>query len=366
MNRIHEKYINRCFELARLGYGTVSPNPMVGSVIVKNDNIIAEGFHKKAGSDHAELDAFKNATESVKGATLYCNLEPCCHTNKKTPPCAQRIIQEGITKVVIANLDPNPAVAGMGVKLLRENGIEVVTGILEEIGLELNEIFFTHITQKRPFIHLKMAQTLDGKLATTTMDSKWITNEKSREHVHQIRNGYDAIMVGANTVRLDNPSLTVRIPNQKAKGIYRVIISLSGNFDIDSNVLTDEFKEKTIIISSNSEDNTRFPNFILGKVNSEMKLDLQDILSQLYLSFGITSLYIEGGKETLTSFIKEELFDRISIYIAPKIIGDGHNVFGDLDIKEMKNAINFHSQKVMSFDNDIYFTALRNKKCSQV
>jgi diaminohydroxyphosphoribosylaminopyrimidine deaminase/5-amino-6-(5-phosphoribosylamino)uracil reductase len=170
-------FMKHCFYLAEKGRGMTSPNPLVGCVIVQNDEIVATGYHRKAGLAHAELDAIENTQANLKGATLYCNLEPCCHTNKKTPPCAQRIILENISKVVIANLDPNPYVAGRGVELLRKNGIEVITGVLEEEGEKLNEIFFKNMREQKPFVHLKIAQTLDGKIATNTGSSQWITNE---------------------------------------------------------------------------------------------------------------------------------------------------------------------------------------------
>ena len=228
MNKNFEKYMHMTLELAKKGAGLVSPNPLVGAIIVKDNEVIAQGYHKKVGLAHAEVDALNNATAPVDGATLFCNLEPCCHTNKRTPPCAPQIIEAGIKKVIIANLDPNPEVAGKGVKLLQDHGIEVVTGILEKEGQQLNEIFFTHITKGKAFVELKMAQTLDGKMASMSGDSKWITSEESRKLVHQHRLNYDAIVVGANTARFDDPSLTVRLDKVWPK--KRLILSKSGNY----------------------------------------------------------------------------------------------------------------------------------------
>ena len=199
----HSYYMKICFQLAKKALGNTYPNPYVGSLIIDSSGeIISKGYHKESGQDHAERDAIKNATRSIVGATLYCNLEPCCHTNKKTLPCAQYLIESQISKVVISNLDPNPAVAGKGVKLLQDAGIEVVVGIEREKGETLNEVFFHHIKKQTPFVHLKWAQTLDGKVATLNYDSKWITSETARIHVHQERALYQAILVGANTCLL--------------------------------------------------------------------------------------------------------------------------------------------------------------------
>ena len=359
MIKEYEKHIKRCFELALWGVGKVSPNPLVGAVIVKDDKVIAEGYHKAVGLDHAELDAIKNASCDLKGATLYCNLEPCCHTNKRTPPCAQRIIKEGITKVVIANLDPNPEVAGNGVKLMEEAGIEVITGILKDEGKEINEIFFHHITQKKPFVHLKMAQTLDGKLASKNKDSKWITSEESRANVHQIRENYDAIMVGANTVREDNPTLTVRIPGKETKGILRIILSLSGELKRDLNIFNDEFKHLTyVIIPTNLKKIFPFQT-ITCDLNDNGEFNLEQLLNKLYLDFNIKSLFVEGGQLVHTSFIHQHLYNKISVFVAPKILGSGHETIGDLGSELIADAVQFENAKWKTVGPDIVFTALR-------
>lgn len=352
-------YMKRCFELARFGTGKVAPNPLVGAVIVKGGKIIAEGYHKGPGLAHAELDAIQNAECNLQGTTIYCNLEPCCHTNKRTPPCAQRIISEGITKVVISNLDPNPLVAGEGVKLLKEAGVEVITGILEKEGLELNEIFFHHIVNQRPFIHLKMAQTLDGKLASKSMDSKWITSTDSRENVHKERNRYDAIMVGANTLRQDNPTLTVRIGNNPTKAIKRIILSLSGNLDSSLNVFTDKFSSQTfVVVPSHTEKEFNFQT-IKCPINENGEFNLEYLLNELYTKHAISSIFVEGGQQVHTSFIHQHLYDRISVYIAPKILGHGHNTIGDLGSELMSDAVEYKNLKWKQIGNDIMFTARR-------
>lgn len=323
-----------------MAVGEVSPNPYVGAVIVKDGKIIATGYHKGSGHAHAELDAINNAKESLVGSTIYSNLEPCCHTNKKTPPCAQRLILERFSKVVISNLDPNPLVAGQGVKILREAGIEVITDILKDEGEILNEVFFTHITKNRPFIHLKYAQTIDGKIATISGDSKWITSEKSREFVHTQRNQYDAIMIGAKTALADNPKLTVR-KDDKVKPIKRVILTNKILKDEKINLLTDEYKDYTIqsLLKSN--------------------LDLSSILSNLYMEHGIKSIYVEGGAKTLDLFINEKLYDKVSIFIAPKIIGQGRSPHNELQLNFIKDAIEFKNVSWKIIDDNAVMTAYR-------
>ena len=309
----HELYMQRCFELAQKGRGYVSPNPLVGSVIVKEGKIISEGFHKACGLAHAEKMARDNCTQDMQGAILYCNLEPCCHTNKKTPPCAQRIIAEGIKKVVIANLDPNPLVAGKGVELLRASGIEVITGIMENVGAELNEIFFHHIIHKTPFIHLKWAQTQDGFMARSDGSSKWISCEEARSHVHNERWNYDAICVGANTLRMDNPHLTARVgPHTKA--LKRIILTESGKLPMDSHVFTDEYQHNTIIAHP---EHTK-----VSWKHSIAFSSLKDLMEKLYAQ-GICSLYVEGGAKIHQVFLQENIWNKCSVYVGNQNFGTG-------------------------------------------
>lgn len=320
--------------------GQVSPNPYVGAVIVKDNRVISTGYHRGSGQAHAELDAINNAKESLEGSTIYSNLEPCCHTNKKTPPCAQRLIKEKFAKVVISNLDPNPLVAGQGVKILRDSGIEVVTDILKKEGEVLNEVFFTHITKSRPFIHLKYAQTLDGKIATLNGDSKWITSEKSREFVHSQRNQYDAILVGAQTALSDNPKLTVRTNNTE-RAIKRIILTKKIIENTELNLLSDQYKDFTI-------------QSIL-----DSKLDLSSILNNLYKDHGINSIYVEGGAKTLDLFIKEKLYDKVSIYIAPKVIGQGKSPHSELRYNLMNEALEFKDVSWDIINDNAIMTAYR-------
>lgn len=323
-----------------MAIGQVSPNPYVGAVIVKDGKVIATGYHRGSGQAHAELDAINNAKESLEGATIYSNLEPCCHTNKKTPPCTQRLIKEKFAKVVISNLDPNPQVAGKGVQLLKDAGIEVITDVLKEEGALLNEVFFTHITKNRPFIHLKYAQTIDGKIATLTGDSKWITSEKSREFVHTQRNQYDAILIGAQTALNDNPKLTVRTQNSE-RPIKRIILTNKLIHNSELLLLNDEYKNYTIqsILNSN--------------------LDLSSILRNLYKEHGINSIYVEGGAKTLDLFIRDNLYDKLSIFIAPKIIGKGRSPHNELNFSLIKDAIEFKDVSWNIISDNAVMTAYR-------
>ncbi|MDH5581366.1 MAG: bifunctional diaminohydroxyphosphoribosylaminopyrimidine deaminase/5-amino-6-(5-phosphoribosylamino)uracil reductase RibD, partial [Bdellovibrionales bacterium] len=245
----HQIYMEKAISLAINGRGLVSPNPLVGAVIVKDGKIIGEGFHERAGTDHAEVVAIKNAIEDVSGSTLYCNLEPCCHTDKRTPPCVDLLIEKKIKRVVLCNLDPNPKVCGKGIKLLRAAGIEVELGLLEKEGKKLNETFFKFITSGLPFVHLKMAMSLDGKIALANGKSKWITCEDSRKIVHQMRFDYDAVMIGRETLNKDNPKLTIRDVESFGKCPYRIVMGNPSAMNLDSDLFIDEYKKKTIVLT---------------------------------------------------------------------------------------------------------------------
>ncbi len=324
---MHETYMRRCFELARQGMGQVSPNPMVGAVIVKNGKIIAEGFHQKHGDPHAEANAFLNAKEDVAGATLYVNLEPCCHTKKLTPPCAPQIIAKKIAHVVVSNVDPNPQVSGLGLDLLRTSGIQVTTGVLEDEGAELNEIFFHRMKTARPFVHLKAAATLDGKIALPSGESKWITGPEARADGHWGRHSCDAVVVGAETLRKDDPALTVRVREKAiAKQPYRVIFTKSGALPFQSQVFTDEFRHRTLIVTGEATPITVLPPQQVIRLKNLEPLDFDELFSKL-LESGIYSLWLEGGSKLQSQFLAAKLVDRITLYLAPKIMGQGLPLF---------------------------------------
>lgn len=326
----NEDFIRKTFTLATLGKGHTWPNPLVGAVIVKNGRIIAEGFHHKYGSDHAEVDALKNCTESPEGATIYVNLEPCCHTNKQTPPCAQRLILEKIKKVVICNLDPNPSVNGQGVELLKAAGIEVEHGILGQLGENLNEAFFHAQRNKKPFIHLKLASSLDGKTALPSGESQWITGPAARNYVHQMRSEHQGIVVGAETIRKDNPKLNVRLSQYSGIQPYRIIFTKSGKLPADAHVFNDELNHQTLIYTQNKID-FNFPseNIILIKNLSEAMSDLFDRK--------FISLFLEGGSRLATEFMREGLVQRVSLFFNPSFLGGGQNTLGDFGLEALAN-----------------------------
>lgn len=365
--KIDEQYIKLCFKLALKGMGKVSPNPLVGSVIVQDNIIIGEGYHEYFGGPHAEPNAISSSVESVEGATLYCNLEPCCHTKKQTPPCTNKIIESKIKRVVISNLDPNPMVAGNGVKKLREAGIAVTVGVLEEEGKELNEVFFKYIQTKLPFVHIKLAQTLDGKIATSTGDSKWISNESARIRVHQWRLKYDAVLVGKNTLVNDDPTLNIRMGvDPKGKVPFRIILGSIDKLDLNYKIFQDDFSSRTIVVTSNesyekcSLENINFYKeknikIILVKRRDGV-FDLEDLLLKLG-TLKITSILIEGGQAVISSFINQGQYDKLSLFICPKLIGNGISYYKNENNLLMKDAVEFSKSSFESLDGQIVYHA---------
>ena len=332
-------YIKRCFELADKGRGFVSPNPFVGTVIVKDGSIISEGWHKNFGEAHAEVIAVESSNEEIKGATLYCNLEPCCHFNKQTPPCVPLIISKEISRVVISNLDPNPSVKGNGVKQLREAGIRVDTGILEDEGKEVNKFYFKYVIEKVPYITIKIAQSIDGKISTDQDIQTWLTGEDSVKYVHQLRNRYDAVLVGANTIKVDDPQLTVREVN--GRDPIRIIIDGDLSVSPDSKIIKMTDNEKTWIFTAENSHQEKIEQFeklgikIFQLPADKKKLDLGDILKELGKE-SITSLLVEGGRQIFSQFISQKLFDEIVILQSPKILDKGISAFETNGINKLK------------------------------
>jgi diaminohydroxyphosphoribosylaminopyrimidine deaminase/5-amino-6-(5-phosphoribosylamino)uracil reductase len=325
------KYINRCFELARRGKGFASPNPLVGAVLVKDGKVIGEGYHRKFGEAHAEVNAIKNATKEVTGSTLYCNLEPCCHANKQTPPCVPLIIKNKIKRVVISNLDPNQEVNGKAVQQLREAGIEVTIGILENEGKELNKFYFKYVQEKLPYITLKIAQSIDGKISLSKKEQTWLTGKESIKFVHKLRSEYDAVLVGAGTIKTDNPLLNVR--EVKGRNPFRVIVDGKLSIPVKSKVIDAVDPQSTWIFTTKTT-NERMVKLLSEKgvrifrikSSRQNKLDIKKIIKRL-AKHKITSLLVEGGSNVFTQFIEQELFDEIIILQAPKILGEGINAF---------------------------------------
>jgi diaminohydroxyphosphoribosylaminopyrimidine deaminase/5-amino-6-(5-phosphoribosylamino)uracil reductase len=318
-----EFYMKRALELALKGVGKTSPNPLVGAVIVKNGKIIGEGYHEYYGGPHAEVNAIENATEDVEGATIYVTLEPCSHFGK-TPPCAELLVRKKISKAVIAMIDPNSKVSGKGVELLRQNNIETVVGILEDEAKKVNEIFIKYILEKRPFCILKTAMTMDGKIATKYGESMWITNEKSRYYVHELRNRVSGIMVGINTIINDNPSLTTRI-SEGGTDAVRIIVDSSLRIPLNSNVLKLNSPKKTIIAATEKADKDKIR--LLNETENvqveiiPMKNNQVDLvyLFKWLGNNGIDSILVEGGSTLNFSIFKEGLADKVITFIAPNI-----------------------------------------------
>lgn len=313
-------YMRQALRLAAKAAGRTSPNPMVGAVVVKNGRVIARGWHKKAGEPHAEAMALAKAGAAARGATLYVTLEPCSHTNKRTPPCSPQVIQSGVKRVVIAMIDPNPKVSGGGVKAIRKAGIEVVTGVLEAEARRLNEAFIKHVTKKVPLVTLKIAQTLDGRIATAKGESKWITGKKAREEGHKLRDRNDAIMVGINTVLQDDPSLTTRIPN--GRDPVRVIVDSKLSIPLNAKVLIQRSTAKTVVAALASAPRTKVNCLraigveVLFVKSNKGRVDLPDLMNKLGKQ-DIMSVLIEGGAEINASALKAGIVDKIVMFIAP-------------------------------------------------
>lgn len=349
------KYMLRAIELAKKATGYTSPNPLVGAVIVKDDTIIGEGYHHRYGELHAERDALKNCRESTEGATIYVTLEPCCHHGKQ-PPCVEAIIESGIKKVVVGSRDPNPLVAGKGNRILRDAGIEVVEDFMMNECDEINYVFFHYITKNTPYVVMKYAMTLDGKIATGTGDSKWITGKAARHRVHEDRHRYSAIMVGIGTVLADNPSLTCRIDG--LTNPIRIICDTKLKTPLSSTLVETANDVKTIIVTSNNDEAQHEPYIIKGcqmitvnKYNNHVNLkELMHILGNMK----IDSILLEGGCTLNWSAIEQGIVNRIQAYIAPKIIGGSNAptpVRGD-GYKLMREALNLTNTTITELGDD--------------
>lgn len=344
-------YMKRALGLARRALGRTSPNPMVGALIVKDGRVIAEDYHRRPGTPHAEALALEKAGASAKGATLYVSLEPCSHTGKRTPPCADAIIKAGITRVVAAMVDPNPQVRGRGIRKLRDAGIEVTVGVLEEEARRLNEAYVKFITTGRPFVILKTAMTLDGKIATPTGQSKWITGEKSRRLVHRLRGSVDAILTAVGTVKADDPELTCR--TGRGKNPVRVIIDPRAETPPGSRVLRCP-PETIVVTAAGSIKINKLSKSEIIIIKYKAKLELNWLMEVLG-SRGISSVLIEGGASLNAHALMEGVVDKVMYFIAPKIIGGaksypavGGEVFRPLD-----DAIALRDVKVRRLDEDI-------------
>lgn len=353
-------FMRLALELAEKARGRTSPNPLVGAVIVKDGKIIGTGYHKKAGTPHAEVHALAEARDMAKGADLYVTLEPCNHYGR-TPPCTEAIIKAGIRRVFVAMQDPNPLVCGKGITRLRSQGIEVYEGIMEEEAQRQNEVFLKYIKAKIPFVALKTAISLDGKIATESGQSQWITGEEARLHVHILRNIYDAIIVGIGTVKADNPSLTCRLPDNQGRDPVRIIIDSKLSISPDARILHLNSPSPTIIATTSQappervKEIEKMANVMI--VNDGPFVSLPDLL-RILGEKEITSVLVEGGGQINGTFLREQLVDKYYFYVSPRIIG-GINAPGPFQgdgIKELNKSVDLTNLTLDHLGNDLLIT----------
>lgn len=357
---LNEEYMKLAIEMAKKGAGWVNPNPIVGAVIVKDGRVIGQGYHKHYGGNHAEVNAFENACENPEGGTIYVTLEPCSHYGK-TPPCVEIIIKNKISKVVIGALDPNPIVEGRGIKALKEAGIEVVIGVLEEECKKINEVFMKYIIEKKPFVVLKTAMTLDGKIATEAGESKWITSEKAREEVHKLRNKLASIMVGVDTVIKDNPELTCRL--EGGRNPIRIIVDSKLRVPMEAKVIVDNLAQ-TIIATTEFADKDKILSLeklgvkVLIIKSKNERVDLQSLMIKLG-ELNIDGIFLEGGSTLNFSSLKENIVDKMQVYISPKIIGGekSKTPVGGKGIKKLSDAIMLENMTVRYIGSDLLIEA---------
>ncbi|AIL65933.1 Riboflavin biosynthesis protein RibD [Rickettsiales bacterium Ac37b] len=358
----HRKKMLQALKLARYGNITTSPNPMVGCIIENHGQIVGEGWHKFSGEDHAEIIALRQAGHLAKGATMYINLEPCNYFGL-TPPCTHSIIKAAIKKVYVAIKDPNPLVAGKGLDLLTQAGIEIEVGLCSEEATKLNKIYLHYITQKRPYIICKWAMSLNGKITTGYGEEKWISCSKAREHTHNIRKSCDAILIGSNTALIDNPKLTYRNKEPIDRHPTRIILDTKGKLPLSLNIFDPALPGKTILVTTNLCNQNYLKSLtqnnietLIAETNHLNQISLPNLLDQLG-ALKISSLLVEGGAEVHTSFINAGLANEALIYVTPKIINHPHalNFINNKFILE--SSIDFNFTSIKQIKNDLLLTA---------
>jgi diaminohydroxyphosphoribosylaminopyrimidine deaminase/5-amino-6-(5-phosphoribosylamino)uracil reductase len=355
-----EDYMRQALRLARRGLGRTSPNPMVGAVIVRDKRIIGQGYHHYYGGKHAEVNAMESAAEDISGATMYVTLEPCCHYGK-TPPCVEAVIQNRIGKVIIGVLDPNPRMHGRGVEILNRHGIETRVGVLEEECRSLNEAHFKYMSTGVPLVTVKFAQTLDGRIATATGNSQWLSSPASRRFAHKLRSLNDAVMVGVGTVLADNPELTVRLV--RGRNPARIILDSGLRIPLEAKVLLNQESAPTMIATTSGADGEKLSALRRMKIevlaipeDERGKVDLKHLL-EILGQRGISSVLVEGGAETITSLLRLNLVDRLVVIIAPKIMGKGIEAVGELNITDVSQTLKLSFQKVRRMGEDVIIEA---------
>jgi len=363
------KWMQLALEIAEWGAGYVSPNPMVGCVIVDSEgNKIGQGYHERYGQAHAEVNAVESVKDNslLKNATVYVTMEPCAHEGK-TPPCADMLAGLPIRRVVVAMQDPTEKVNGKGIKKLRANDIRVDVGLLKAEAEQLNEFFLHYESYNRPFVTLKIAQTLDGYIAAPDGSSEWITGEASREKVHEWRSRYDAVMVGRNTALLDNPRLTVR--HVEGRQPRRVVIDGKLELPKDLNLFTDQYEEKTVILTHNKEKFESEADPMLSMLQSDYfrgstllvpekdgHTDLNEGLKKLASEHQMTSILVEAGQNLASALLRDRLVDKVACFIAPKMLGGGTRSVMGMGIKRMKEILTLRDTNWEPVDDDMLFT----------
>ncbi|MDU2065960.1 MAG: bifunctional diaminohydroxyphosphoribosylaminopyrimidine deaminase/5-amino-6-(5-phosphoribosylamino)uracil reductase RibD [Sporomusaceae bacterium] len=358
----HEKFMQMAIAEAKQALGCTTPNPLVGAVIVKDDKVIGKGYHHMAGTPHAEIHALQEAGEAANGATIYVTLEPCCH-HGRTGPCTEAIIAAGIRRVVVAITDPNPLVAGHGIDRLRQAGIEVLEGICCLDAVKVNEAFVKWVSTKMPFVLLKTAMTLDGKIATATGQSQWITGPAARQTVHRLRNQYDGILVGIGTVLADDPLLTTRLPEGPGCNPTRIILDSKARTPLDAKVVTNK-EARTIIAVTKSASMDKVKALEAAGVTvwtiseGPSGLNLRELFSRL-ASYPVTSILVEGGAAVNASVLAENLADKVAWFVAPKILGGktAPSPIGGSGVASLSQAYELEDLAIEQLEEDILISA---------
>ncbi len=367
MNDFHQKMMRRALQLARKGVGRTSPNPSVGAVVVRDGAIVGEGWHRRAGTPHAEVHALGMAGESARGADVYVTLEPCSH-HGRTPPCADALVAAGVARVFVGMIDPNPLVSGRGVARLRQAGIAVESGVLEAECLRLNEAFVKHVTTGRPFVVLKSALTLDGKSATACGDSRWITSVPSRRLVHRLRATMDGVMVGVGTLLADDPELTVRLV--KGRNPLRIVVDSGLRTPPDARLLAPA-GSGGVVLATTCDDTAKLSVFagagaeLLLCRERDGRVDLADMLERLGAR-GVQSILLEGGETLAGEMLRQGLIDKFLFFLAPKLVGgEGKGLFAGAGATLMNQAVPLRIARVSRVGEDILLEAYPEAACLQ-
>lgn len=361
--------MQQALDLAAQGLGRTSPNPAVGAVIVRGGRIIGEGFHRRAGLPHAEIEALSRVEGSARGATLYVNLEPCAH-HGRTPPCVEALIEAGLKRVVVGMVDPNPLVRGRGLRRLRQAGIAVETGVLKEKCERLNEDFALFIRTGRPMVSLKLAASLDGRIAAASGDARWISGATSRRLVHELRNLVDAVLVGAETVRADNPQLTCRI--RGGRDPLRVILDGRLTIDPDARVCTQRSSARTMIVTTEENHNHEKKSVleqrgveVLCLPGEQGRVQVLSLLQELARR-GVKHLLLEGGGEAAAAALRENVVDKVWFFYGPLLLGsEGRPMIGPLGIDRVAAGLKLHTIEVHKLNRDVLMTGYVERKGGQ-